>query len=244
MMEQSGEPLLPVFPCSLPHTMQSLGHPFPALGRTSVRFHDVLLGHGPSLHHLRRRCFHRPCSAASLVVCPCSTPRRCTCLDCAFGFPGRSRSRVGRRIPVRSLGSRACSFSTCVRLLDYAGPDEDSRYRFRQCGLPVRSTRSAPGMRFSKLDSSPVDASVYTSPGTSRHPAQDMRSRWFATPFLWGSFIPDYTPVYPDDCTPLRSRFCKHAIHATTRDTPNRAATVRGGFSRWTRQDRGGVRGV
>ena len=21
-----------------------------------------------------------------------------------------------------------------------------------------------------------------------------------ATPFLWGSFIPDYTPVYPDVC--------------------------------------------
>jgi len=37
-------------------------------------------------------------------------------------------------------------------------------------------------------------------------PAQDLRSRWFATPFLWGSFIPYYTPVYPDDCAPLRSR--------------------------------------
>jgi hypothetical protein len=113
-----------------------------------------------------------------------------------------------RWIPARSLGSRACSFSTCVRLLDYAGPDENSRLRFRQCGLPVVSTRSAPGTRFSKLDSSPVDASVYTSPGTSRHPAQDSRSRWFATPFLWGSFIPDCTPVYPDVCAPSRSRLC------------------------------------
>src|ERR1700693_3770193 len=92
----------------------------------------------------------------------------------------------------RSLGSRACSFSTCVRLLDYAGPDDNSRLRCVQCGLPVACTRSAPGIRFSKLDSSPVDASVYTSPGPSRHPAQDLRSRWFATPFLWGSFIPDY----------------------------------------------------
>ena len=63
-------------------------------------------------------------------------------------------------------------------------------------------------LRFSKLDSSPVDASVYTSPGTSRHPAQDSRSRWFATPFLWGSFIPDYTPVYPDACAPSPSRLC------------------------------------
>src|SRR5712671_4842776 len=61
-------------------------------------------------------------------------------------------------------------------------------------------------LRFSKLDSSPVDASVYTSPGTSRYPAQDSRSRWFAAPFLWGSFIPDYTPVYPDDCACSRAR--------------------------------------
>src|SRR6185369_11404738 len=110
------------------------------------------------------------------------------------------------RMPARSLGSRACSFSTCVRLLDYAGPGSNSRLRSRQCGLPVASTRSAPGIRFSKLDSSPVDASVYASPGASRHPAQDSRSRWFATPFLWGSFIPDYTPVYPDDCACLRAR--------------------------------------
>src|ERR1700674_461959 len=206
MMEQSCEPLLLVFPCSLPHTMQSLGHPLPALGRSSVRFHDVLLGHGPFLHHLRRWCFHPLCSAASPVLCPCSTPRWRACLDCAFGFPNRSGGRVGLRMPTRSLGSRACSFSTCVWLLDYAGPDENSRCRFRQCGLPVASTRSAPGIRFSKLDSSPVDASVYTSPGTSRHPAQDLRSRWFATPFLWGSFIPDCTPVYPDACTPSPSR--------------------------------------
>src|SRR5205823_12871260 len=63
----------------------------------------------------------------------------------------------------------------------------------------------ASGLSFSKLDSRPVDTSVYASPGASRLPAQDSRSRWFATPFLWGSFIPDYTPVYPDDCAPLRS---------------------------------------
>ena len=57
MMEQSSEPLLLVFPCSLPHTTQSLGHPFPALCQACVGFHDVLLGHGPSLHHLRRQDF-------------------------------------------------------------------------------------------------------------------------------------------------------------------------------------------
>ncbi len=128
--------------------LQSLGHPLSALRRSSVRFHDVLLGHRPSLHRLRRERFRPPCSAASQVLCRCSTPRPRPCPDCAFGFPDRSSSRVGHRIPARSLGSRACSFSTCVRLLDYAGPDVNSRLRFRQCGLPVASTRSAPGIRF------------------------------------------------------------------------------------------------
>src|SRR5713226_3433300 len=52
------------------------------------------------------------------------------------------------RMPARSLGSRACSFSTCVRLMDYAGPASDSRYRPLQCCIPVRSTRSAPQIAF------------------------------------------------------------------------------------------------
>lgn len=47
-------------------------------------------------------------------------------------------ARSAHWIPVRSLGSRACSFPTCVRLLDYAGPEQNSRYRFAQCGLPLR----------------------------------------------------------------------------------------------------------
>src|SRR6516165_8673159 len=67
MVEQSGEPLLLVCPCSFPHTVQTLGHSFPALGRPSVSFHDVLLGHGPSLHHLRPGRFLPLCSAVSLV---------------------------------------------------------------------------------------------------------------------------------------------------------------------------------
>ena len=63
-----------------------------------------------------------------------------SCLDRAFGFPDRSGGLVGCRMPARSLGSRACSFSTCVWLLDYAGPAGNLRDRFPQCGLPVAST--------------------------------------------------------------------------------------------------------
>ena len=189
---------------SPPHASKPLGHRVSRSGRVCVGLAHVLLGPGPSLHHLRGQCLPQLCSAASQVLCPSSTPRRRSRPDCAFGFP--ARSTMFRWIPARSLGSRACSFSTCVWLLDYAGPDGRSRCRFRQCGLPVESTQSAPGMRFSKLDSSPVDASVYTSPGPSRHPAQDSRSRWFATPFLWGTCIPGCTLVYPDDCGPVKDQ--------------------------------------
>jgi len=119
-------------------------------------------------------------------------------------------------VPIRWLVGPGCrrGLSVLARAVSRRAPGswttpgltKASRLRSRQCGLPVTSTRSAPELRFSKLNSRPVDASVYASPGTSRHPAQDSRSRWFATPFSWGSFIPDCTPVYPDDCACLRAR--------------------------------------
>jgi hypothetical protein len=130
-------------------------------------------------------------------------------------------------VPIRLLVGPGCrrGLSVLARVVSRRahgsgttpGPIRNSRLRSRQCGLPVASTRSAPELRFSKLDSRPVDASIYASPGTSRHPAQDSRSRWFATPFLWGSFIPDYTPVYPDDCACLRARLVKIRGRSTRR---------------------------
>src|ERR1035437_3248393 len=46
--------LLPSSSC-LPHTVQSLGHAFPALCRAHVRWNDVLLSLRPSLPRLRSR---------------------------------------------------------------------------------------------------------------------------------------------------------------------------------------------
>jgi hypothetical protein len=123
--------------------------------------------------------------------------------DPAAGWP---------RMPARSLGSRACSFSTCSWLLDYAGPDGSSRYRSHQCCLPVASTRSAPELRFSKLNSRPVDASVYASPGASRHPAQDSRSRWFAIPFLWAPSSPTTRRFIPTIALPHGHGFHEKAV--------------------------------
>src|SRR5712692_7247328 len=55
MMEQCGEPFLLPFSCCLPHTVQSLGHAFPTLGRVHVGLNDVLLSLRPSLPCLRGR---------------------------------------------------------------------------------------------------------------------------------------------------------------------------------------------
>jgi hypothetical protein len=205
MVEQGREPFRFVLPRSFAHTIQSLGHPFSTLCWLVVRLSDVLLGQGPSLRNLRL-----PLPRVLFGCFVGNTPLFDSSLACLHGLcfwlPVPVRWAGWPRMPARSPGSRACSFPTCSWLLDYAGPARNSRWHSPQCGLPVRSTRSAPGLRFSKLDSRPVGASVYASPGTSRHPAQDSRSRWFATPFLWGSFIPYCTPVYPGDCAPLRSR--------------------------------------
>ena len=199
MVEQGREPFRFVLPRSFAHTIQSLGHPFSTLCWLVVRLPGVLLGQGPSLRNLRL-----PLPRVLFGCFVGNTPLFDSSLACLHGLcfwlpvpirwlvgPG---CRRGLSVLARAVSRRAHGSWTTP------GLTRNSRLRSPQCGLPDASTRSAPGMRFSKLDSRPVDASVYASPGTSRHPAQDSRSRWFATPFLWGSFIPDCTPVYPDAC--------------------------------------------
>ena len=75
-----------------------------------------------------------------------------------------------------------------------SGPAEEKCLR-RPCGYLV-------GIASGKwaaigLGPSKARASVNASPAMSPAPAHDSRSGWFATPFLWGSFIPDFPPVYP-----------------------------------------------
>jgi hypothetical protein len=48
----------------------------------------------------------------------------------------------------------------------------------------------------------PAGAPANASPAMSPPPARDSRSGWFATPFLWGSCIPDFLPVYPGAFAP------------------------------------------
>src|SRR6516165_11819823 len=88
MVEQSGEPLLLPSSCCLPHTVQSLGHAFPALSRVHARLNDVLLSLRPSLPNLRGglpsfvRLVHR-CRVGG-GACTLASVRRS---NCTYGFP-------------------------------------------------------------------------------------------------------------------------------------------------------------
>jgi hypothetical protein len=95
----------------------------PALSQARVRRHSVLLGHRPSLHHLRCHNFMTPVRRLLRYYAHVRLLADVHARIMLVAFradPGPT----GSRIPTRSPGSRACSFSTCVRLLDYAGSIE------------------------------------------------------------------------------------------------------------------------
>ena len=83
-------------------------------------------------------------------------------------------------------------------VVDDAGSAEDSRWRPQPYGLPLKSSSvGTPVAAFRRSIAQPADAPVHASMGTSRRPPQDPGSGWFARPFLWDSYIPDFLPVYP-----------------------------------------------
>src|SRR6266567_6043289 len=78
-----------------------------------------------------------------------------------------------------------------------------NRRTIQQCCLPVSLTPSAPLiLAFSELTISGYPA--YTCPYPTLQvrgfppPSHGLGSGWFATPFLYDSFIHYFTPVYPD----------------------------------------------
>ena len=118
----------------LPHTMQSLGHAFPALCRVHVRLNGVLLSLRPSLPGLRRR----PSFVVRLVHRYYGTVRTSPARSCPpFGlWPSRTGLDRLTKTYRRSPGSRACCFSACAGFLDYAGPTNHSRLTWLSCCLP------------------------------------------------------------------------------------------------------------
>ena len=61
----------------------------------------------------------------------------------------------------------------------------------------IRALRRRPKRVLSRLHTQPARAPVNASPAASRPPTHDSGSGWIATPFLCGSFIRSFPPVYP-----------------------------------------------
>ena len=109
-------------------------------------------------------------------------------------------SRSGLLLPDTSGVSRfsRMEFSDMPGVSDCAGSVSDSRFRHPRYRLPPRRTASTPRTRLiSQLNTLPACAPVNASPAALRRHTHDSGSGWFATPFLWDSFIPDSMPVYP-----------------------------------------------
>src|SRR5262249_1379215 len=125
MVEQSCEPFLSPSLCCFSHTIQSLGHSFPALCRASVGLNDVLLGPRPFLPSLRRRSlfFVRLVHRYYGAVRPLRSVR---VRIVALRLRGPALFLSGRGTPEVSRFS--CMLFLSVRgFSDYAGPPARSR---------------------------------------------------------------------------------------------------------------------
>ena len=159
--------------------------------RNVLKHHDVLLGHGPSLRHLRRDMSPLTLFGGFAGTMPMFDSSPACMPGLCFWLPGPIRWPVGpgcwRGLSVlaRVVSRRAYGSWTTL------GLPRTSRYIVRNSvAFPLGALGLRHRLRFSKLISSPADASIYASPGPSRCPAQDSRSRWFRYSFLVGLFHP------------------------------------------------------
>ena len=155
---------------------------------------DVLLGPGPSLQILRRRF---PALVRTLrgYYGPVRLLGGVRVGRAACAFP--HRPATSRQAPPRSPGSRAGSFLTCTGSPTAPGSPAACDSATVDMAFPFCPQGRHPNLGISRLNRRPASASVNASPAMSPSPAHDSRSAWFATPSLWGSFIPYSPPVYP-----------------------------------------------
>src|SRR5271169_819597 len=173
MVKQSREPFLPPFLCCFSHTVQSLGHSFPALCRVGVGLNDVLLGPRPFLPSLRRRSLffvrlvHRYYGAVRLLrsvrVCLVALHLR---RPASFPF-GPRRSR-GLPVLVHVVSQRA-------RVLRLRRTDCPLAIIAKQpcCLPPIRRESASWFCVFRSSIARPTDTPVYASGDTSRCHLQD-----------------------------------------------------------------------
>ena len=171
---------------------------------------DVLLGPGPSLQILRRRL---PALVRTLrgYYGPVRLLGGVRVGRAACAFP--HRPATSRQAPPRSPGSRAGSFLTCTGSPTAPGSPAACDSATVDMAFPFCPQGRHPNLGISRLNRRPASASVNASPAMSPSPAHDSRSAWFATPSLWGSFIPYSPPVYPGAFgqTPSEADPARHA---------------------------------
>ena len=196
VVQERGEPHLPVPSCCLTYPLQRTGRAVPALCPGRVLLARVPLGQPPSLHPLRRRLpglVRRLRRYYGPVRLPASVHHRRASLD----FPtrpaapsaagGHGISRFPREVFPRMHG-----------VSDRAGLRRVSRYRRTGCGLPLLLQRRHPGGSvLSRLNTRPARTPVNASPPPSRAPPHDSGPVWVASPSPYDSFIHNTSPVYP-----------------------------------------------
>ena len=181
----------------MPHTVQSLGHAFPALCRAHVGLNDVLLSLCPSLPGLRGklpflvRLVHRYYGTVRLLLYV--HVRRSV-----YGLRGpvlffRPRRTGDLPVLVHVVSQRA----RVLRLRRTNNPLAISVVAVLPSSLPERSRHPVPSAFRSSI-ARPTDTPVYASSDISRYRLQDSRPGWSrCSPFLWDSCIPYNMPVYP-----------------------------------------------
>jgi len=195
MVEERGEPLLPVAACCVTYSLERTGRACPALRPGRVLLVRVPLGQPPSLHPLRRaglRCVRMPLRYYGVVRLPTSVHRRRASLD----FPARPATPSDLQAVVGSPGSRARCFRACSRSLTAQGPCL-SRASDRP-GVAFHLAHSVGTLNFnaiSRLNTRPARAPVNASPPPCGRPTHDSGSVWVATPSPYDSFLRYTSPV-------------------------------------------------
>ena len=178
----------------------------PALGPGRGRLPDVLLGRSPSLHALRR-CLLTLVRALRRYYSTVRPP-----IDVHVGRPAQGLLQPARRIcpggrrwglPVLARGVSMHAWGLRLRSV---------LRRLAMASLPVLPSAMLNDVGtlvaiISQLNALPACAPVNASMVALRLATHDSGSGWFATPFLYDSFIHNSTPVYPGALSSLLVRF-------------------------------------
>ena len=196
MVQERGEPHLPIPGCCQTYPLQRTLRALLALSPGRVLLVQVPFGRSPSLRLLHHRLpdlvwrLHRYYGTVRL---PVLVHRRRVSLD--FATRPAAPSAAGEHRTSRF----SCDVFPYVHgVSDRAGPDRISRYRCVRFCLPLSPTASASRSKFlSRLNTRPTRTAVNASALSLWKTAHDSGPSWVAGPSTCDSFIHNTSPVYP-----------------------------------------------